>query len=62
MPKFKDDIEWVKNLFHSIAVANGHDDPDAYAEKAAVIHAAKAPTDEPAAEPAETEGESNGTT
>ena len=58
MPKLKNEIEYVRNLFHTIAVANGHDNPDGYADKAAAIHAAKEP--EPEAE--KTEGEGNGAT
>jgi hypothetical protein len=60
MPKFKDDVEWVKNLAHSIAVANGHDDPAGYAAKVAEIHAAKEA--EPQAPAQTTEGEGNGAT
>lgn len=77
MPKFKSEIEFVRKLFHTIAVANGHDDPDAYADKAAAIHTAKdeepTPADPPepatgetsgssSEQPGSTEGESNGTT
>jgi hypothetical protein len=49
MPKFQDEIDWVKRIAHSIATANGHDDPEAYAAKVAEVHAAKAP-DAPAPE------------
>ena len=65
MPKFKSEIEFVRNLFHTIAVANGHDDPDGYADKAAAIHAAKdqeeAPAEPPADPPAAT-GEAGSST
>jgi hypothetical protein len=50
MPKFQDEIDWVKRVAHSIATANGHDDPDGYAAKVAEVHAAKAPA-EPDAPP-----------
>jgi hypothetical protein len=41
------ELALVKRVAHSIASANGHDDPKAYAEKVAAAHDAALPAADP---------------